>query len=135
MSALDNRRAAAHGQLARQKAESGSATLQAGVSVLGGILGAVFGRKSGLGSLSRGAASLGPASGAYKQHQDVAIADAKVAAVLAEIETAKAGLEAAVQQLTDSYDPASLKLEAETLKPTRTNIEVRKVALLWIPEE
>ena len=130
---LENRLQTAEGQLARQKAESSSAALQAGVSVLGGILGAVFGRKTGLGSITRGTSAIGKATGAYKQRQDVATADAKVSGVAAEIEAARGELEAGIAKITESFDPASLPLETEAIKPTKTDVKVETVALLWLP--
>ncbi len=123
----------AQGQLAKQKAESSSAVLQAGVSVLGGILGAFLGRKSGLGTLTRGTSSITKASTAYKQHVDVENADTKVAGITEEIEAAKADLEADIAKLTASYDPAALTLETESLKPAKTDVKVQTVALLWLP--
>ncbi len=133
VTALENRLQTAEGQLARQKAESSSATVQAGVSVLGGILGALFGRKAGLGSISRGTSAIGKATGAYKQHQDVANADAKVSGVAAEIEAAQAELEAGIAKITESYEPASLSLETESIKPAKSDVKVQTVALLWLP--
>ena len=130
---LENRLQTAEGQLARQKTESSSAALQAGVSVLGGILGAVFGRKTGLGSITRGTSAIGKATGAYKQRQDVATADAKVSGVAAEIEAARGELEAGIAKITESFDPASLPLETEAIKPTKTDVKVETVALLWLP--
>ena len=60
--------------------------MQAGVSVLGGILGGLFGRKSGF-STSRGTTAIGKATTAYKQHQDVANAEhAKVVGITEDIE-------------------------------------------------
>lgn len=131
---IQSRLQTAEGQLAKQKSESSSATMQAGVSILGGLLGAVFGRKSGLGSLARGgASSIGKASGAYKQHQDVSQAQAKVDAVGAEIEAAQADLEAQAGKIAGDYDPAALALETESLKPAKTDVKVGTVALLWLP--
>jgi hypothetical protein len=131
---LEGRLRTAEGQLAKEQAESSSAKMQAGVSVLGGILGAVFGRKSGLGSLTRGgASSIGKATSAYKQHQDVANAEAKVEGVSSEIESIQTELEAGIAKITESYDPASLPLETESIKPTKTNVKVETVALLWLP--
>jgi hypothetical protein len=130
---LETRLRTAQGQLAKEKAESSSAAMQAGVSVLGGILGAVFGRKAGLGSITRGTSSIGKATGAYKQHQDVANAEAKVAGVTAEIAAIQAELDAGVAKLNESYDVASLPLETESIKPTRTDVKVQSVALLWLP--
>jgi hypothetical protein len=132
---LENRLRTAQGQLAKEKAESSSATMQAGVSVLGGILGAVFGRKAGLGSITRGTSSIGKATGAYKQHQDVANAEAKVQGVAAEIEAIQSDLEAGIAKLTETYDAAALPLETESIKPARSDVKVQSVALLWLPRD
>ncbi len=133
VAAIEARMQTAEGQLAKQKAESSSAVMQAGVSVLGGILGAFFGRKSGLGSLTRGASAIGKATGAYKQHEDVNVAGAKVASITAEMEATQAALEADVSELTASYEPNALVLETESLKPAKSDVEVKTVALLWLP--
>jgi Helicase HerA, central domain len=130
---LETRLRTAQGQLTKEKAESSSAAMQAGVSVLGGILGAVFGRKAGLGAITRGTSSIGKATGAYKQHQDVANAEAKVEGVAAEIAAIQAELDAGIAKLTESYDVASLLLETESIKPTKTDVKVQTVALLWLP--
>jgi Helicase HerA, central domain len=133
VSSIESRLQTAQGQLAKQKAESSSAMMQAGVSVLGGILGAFFGRKSGMGSLAKGTSAISKATGAYKQHEDVATADAKVDGIAAEIEAAKVELEAGISKLTESYDPAALVLETESIKPAKTDVKVGTVALLWLP--
>jgi hypothetical protein len=133
IASIQSRLQTAQGQLAKQKAESSSAMVQAGVSVLGGILGAFLGRKSGLGSLAQGTSAIGKATGAYKQHEDVTAADGKVQSINAEIEAANADLEADIAKLTASYDPASLALETESLKPAKTDVKVQTVALLWLP--
>ncbi|RYD24075.1 MAG: ATP-binding protein [Verrucomicrobiaceae bacterium] len=130
---LETRLRTAEGQLSKEKAESSSATMQAGVSVLGGILGSILGRKSGLGTVSRGTSAIGKATGAYKQRQDVANAEAKVEGVTGEIETIKAELETGIAKLTESYDPAAIPLETESIKPTKTDVKVQTVALLWLP--
>ncbi len=133
ISSIQSRLQTAQGQLDKQKAESNSAMMQAGVSVLGGILGAFLGRKSGLGSLTRGTSAIGKATGAYKQHEDVTAADAKVASINAEIEAANSGLELDIAKLTESYDPAALALGTESIKPAKTDVKVQNVALLWLP--
>ncbi len=101
--------------------------------MLGGILGAFLGRKSGLGSLSRGTASIGKATNAYKQHEDVSTADAKVEGLATEIAAAKAELEAAIVRITESFNPASVTLETESIKPAKSDVKVQTVALLWLP--
>jgi Helicase HerA, central domain len=130
---LETRLRTAQGQLSKEKAESSSAAMQAGVSVLGGILGAVFGRKAGLGAITRGTSSIGKATGAYKQHQDVANAEARVEGVTGEIEAIQKELETGISKLTETYDSNALPLESESIKPTKTDVKVQCVALLWLP--
>ena len=130
---LEARQRTAQGQLSKEKAESSSATLQAGVSLIGGILAAILGRKAGLGSITRGTSSINKATGAYKQHQDVANAEAKVIAAGAEIESIQAELVEGINKLMDSFDPALLPIETEVIKPKKTDIKVQTIALLWLP--
>jgi hypothetical protein len=130
---LESRQRTAEGQLAKQKAEANAAKMQAGVSLLGGLLGGLLGRKAGLGTLTRGSAAIGKATGAYKQHQDVANADAKLAEITAEIEAVHAGLEAEIVKIAEAYDPDALALEKESIKPAKSDVEVGTVALLWLP--
>jgi hypothetical protein len=124
---LEGKLQTAQGSLDRQKAESQSAMMQAGASVLGGILGGLFGRKRSMGSvISKG-------SSAYKQHQDVSTAEDKVEGVQQQIDELNKELEADIAQVSQSYDPAALVLETETLKPAKTNVSVDSVSLLWLP--
>jgi hypothetical protein len=130
---LDGRLRTAEGQLMKEKAEANAAKMQASVSVLGGLLGGLFGRKAGLGSITRGSAMIGRATSAYKQHQDVANADAKIAGISDEIEAIQSAFEADIAEISASYDPDALALETDVIKPMKTNIDVEKVALLWLP--
>jgi hypothetical protein len=130
---LEGRLRTAQGQLAKEKAESNAAKMQAGVSVLGGLLGGLFGRKAGLGSITRGSSAIGKATSAYKQHQDVANVDAKVADLEEEMAKLQSELETGIGEITASFDPTALVLETEALKPTRTNVKVENVALVWLP--
>lgn len=129
---LEGRLRTAEMQLSKEKAESGSAKMQAGISVLGGILKSVFGRKSGFGGLSRGTTSVTKATTAYKQHQDVANAEAKIAGIQEEVEAIRKALEKDVEEIGRTFDPFTLPLEKETLKPTRTDVKVERVGLVWM---
>ncbi len=111
--------------------------MQAGVSVLGGLLGGLLGRKAGLGTLSRGSAAIGKATSAYKQHQDVANADAKIAGISSEIAAIRAELEAEIAKITGTFDPAALALETEIAQtgqePTSRSIPWRCCGCLATP--
>jgi len=126
---VEGRMRTAETQLSKEEAESGSAKMQAGISVLGGILKSVFGRKGG--ALMSGSSSVTKATSAYKQHQDVANAKAKIEGIEEEMELIRKALENDLAEIGKSYDPSSLTLEKETLKPTRTDVVVERVALLW----
>jgi hypothetical protein len=130
---LEDRLRTAEGQQAKQAAEANAAKMQVGVSILGGILGGLLGRKAGLGSITRGSAAITKATNAYKQSQDVTNANAKIAAITSDIETMQADLTAEIAKITEAYDPATLTLETESIKPTKSEIHVDQVALLWLP--
>lgn len=130
--AIQSRMQTAEARLAKEKAEAGAAKMQAGVSVLGGLLGGLLGRKVNMTTLSRGSAAIGRTTTAYKQHQDVAMAGAKVEDLAKEMENLQAGLEDEIARIAAEYDVSNLKLETETLKPTKTNVKVETVALLWM---
>ncbi len=132
---LEGQRRTAEGQLERQKAESNAAKLNAGISVLGGILGAVLGKKgrgTGLGSITRGSSAISKGTAAWKQMQDVSAAEAKVEGVESQIASIKSDLEAQATQIAAQYDANNLSLETESLKPTKTDVKVELVGLLWV---
>jgi DNA segregation ATPase FtsK/SpoIIIE-like protein len=129
---LESRLVTSEMQLNKEKAEASSAKMQAGISVLGGILKSVFGRKSGFGGLTRGTTSITKATSAYKQHQDVATAESKIAGIQREIDTIRKGLETEMEGIAESHDPSTLSLEKETLKPTRSDVKVERVGLVWM---
>jgi len=130
--ALETRIRTAQARVEKEKAEANAAKMQAGVSVLGGLLGGLLGRKVNMTTLNRGSAAIGRTTGAYKQHQDVANANARVEDLVKEMEILQAGLEDDIALLAAEYDTATLKLETEILKPTKTNVKVEQVALLWL---
>ena len=130
---IEGRLRTAESQLSKEEAEAGSAKVQAGISVLGGILKTIFGRKAGMGGIIRGTSSgtVTKATSAYKQQKDVSNARAKIEGIEEEIEQIRKALEKDLAEVGESYDPSLLALEKETLKPTRTDVVVERVALLW----
>ena len=38
-------------------------------------------------------------------------------------------------KLTGAFDPASLPLETESIKPAKADVKVETVALLWLPHD
>lgn len=48
-----------------------------------------------------------------------------------ELEGIRDAMERELEAIARSFDPTSLALEKETLKPRRTDVKVDRVALLW----
>lgn len=111
----------------KEKAESTSATWQAGASILGGLLGGLLG-----GRKSRGSA-VTSGSRAYKQRRDVGIAKEKAKALEKDIAEMEAELREEVEDLEREYDPQKAELERIQIKPYKKDIDVKAVALLWLP--
>jgi hypothetical protein len=128
---LENRLRSAEGTLERQKAEASSAKVQAGISILGSVLGGLLGRKSG----SSARSSVSRSASAYKQHKDVSVGKDKVEGIQEDIELIERETAEEIEKIREEYETQALELETVTLKPTRTNVKVDSVALLWRPEE
>ena len=126
----------AQSRLEREKAESSSAKMNAGISILSGVLGALLGGKKrsiGIGTLTKGKSAITSATGAFKQGKDVGIVEEQIASIQKEIASLQQQTEDEVAQLTANFDPAAVKLETLTLKPAKTDVKVTTVALLWLP--
>ncbi len=131
---LESRLQTAQATLNRQQTEASSAKMQAGASVLGNVLGALLGRKSGLGGLVRsGMGSMTRATSAYKQSQDVVAAEDKVRTIQQQIAEVEQEIADQIAALAQSLDPTTVPLETESLKPTQANVSADLVCLLWLP--
>lgn len=130
---IESRIRTAEAKVAKEQSESNSAKMNAGISVLGGLLKAIFGRKTGSSGFGRATSgsSVTKATTAYKQHRDVANAEARVEDLEEELEAIRDAMEKELAGIAETFDPASLNLDKETLKPRRTDVKVDRVALLW----
>ncbi len=134
--AIQARLTTAEGQLARQKSEATSAKMEAGVSILTGVLGALLGgsKRGGImGKLAKGKAAISSASSAFRQGHDVTMAEEKVAAIGEEMDALHRETDEKIAFITASFDPATVTLTQEVLKPTRSDVDVKRVCLLWLP--
>ena len=111
----------------KEEAEASAATWQAGAGVLGGLLGGLFGgRKSRRSHVSA-------ATRAIKQRGDIGRARERVADLREDLSDLEADLSREIEEIHETYDPANTVLEEEVVKPYKKDIEVKAVALLWLP--
>jgi hypothetical protein len=134
LTALQERLRRAQQAVDREKQESTQSGVQTAISVGATVLGALFGRKavstSTIGKATTAARSAGRA---MKQAGDVKRAEETEGAVRQEIADLEAELRTELDGQAASTDPLSERLDRAALRPKKTDITVKRAALLWRP--
>jgi len=130
----DQKIARAQERVEREKSEASTRTVETAVSVGASVLGALFGRKLlSTTNISRAGSAARSVTRAAKEREDMA----RARAALDKEEQGRADLEAELEsqvaELGRSLDPQSLELETVEVKPRRTDVRVKLVALAWTP--
>ncbi len=100
------------------------------------MLGALFGRKAiSTTTLGRATTAARTAGRTMKQAGDVGRAKETLGAVDQQIQDLDAELQADLAASAAASDPATEKLETVTLRPKKTDITIRRVALVWVPAD
>lgn len=134
IAALQDRIRRAGQMVERQQAESRSSQLQAAISVGATILGAFLGRKTiSATNIGKAATAIRGAGRAMKESKDVSQAEDNVAALQQQLTELEAQFKAETEALVAATDPLTEKLESLSVKPTKSNIVVKLVALAWAP--
>jgi hypothetical protein len=133
--ALEERLRRAQQAVGREKQEAAQAGVQTAISVGATVLGAIFGRKAiSSSTIGRATTAARTAGRTMKQAGDVGRANETVEAVQAQIQEVDAQIESELAAVRTAQDPATEKLETLTLRPRKTDVTVRRVALVWVPE-
>ena len=133
--ALQERLRRAEQAVAREKQDVTAAGIQTAISVGATVLGALFGRKAiSSSTIGRATTAARSAGRTAKQAGDVGRANETVEAVQQQIRDLDAQLQEELFSAQAATDPASEKLETVTLRPKKSDVTVRKVTLVWIPE-
>ena len=133
--ALQERLRRAEQAVAREKQDVTAAGIQTAISVGATVLGALFGRKAiSSSTIGRATTAARSAGRTAKQAGDVGRANETVEAVQQQIRDLDAQLQEELSSAQAATDPASEKLETVTLRPKKSDVTVRKVTLVWIPE-
>ncbi len=116
----------------REAAQSHGQWLQAGLSVGGTLLGALFGgRKLSVSKMTTAAKS---ATRIYKEGKDVDVAEESLEQLQGRLHDVSAQLEAEVAALAQRFDPATEQLANAPIKPKKADVDVRLLTLVWVPE-
>ncbi|CBK40350.1 conserved protein of unknown function [Nitrospira defluvii] len=134
IAALQDRIRRAEQMVERQQAESRSSQIQAAISVGATILGAFLGRKTiSAGNIGKATTAIRGAGRAMKESKDVSQAEDNVAALQQQLAALEAEFKSEADALAVATDPLTEKLETLSLKPSKSNIAIKLVALAWVP--
>jgi hypothetical protein len=118
----------------KEKEQATGARTQAVISLGATLLSAVLGRKAisstTLGKATTTVRGVGRSS---RQSQDVDHARANLEAYEVQLQDLDVQFQSEVEKLRDKLDPMTEELQVLTLKPRKTDIDVRLLALAWAP--
>lgn len=113
----------------KERGQARQQKLQAAMNVGSTLLGAFFGRKSS----RRASTTMRSFGRSMKEGQDVDRAEESLELLQEQFENLEVELQDAVAELEARLDPQAEELETFQLKPRRTDVDVRLVALAWVP--
>ncbi len=134
IAAIQDRIRRAEQMVERQQAESRSSQLQAAISVGATILGAFLGRKTvSATNIGKATTAIRGAGRAMKESKDVSQAEDNVAVLQQQLASLEAEFKAEADALAAATDPLTEQLDGVSIKPSKSNIAVKLVALAWVP--
>ena len=135
IAALQDRIRRAEQMVDRQQAESRSSQFQAAISVGATILGAFLGRKTiSAGNIGKATTAIRGAGRVMKESQDVSQAEDNVAVLRQQSAALETEFKTEADALAAATDPLTEKLDSLSLRPTKSNITIKLVALAWVPQ-
>ncbi len=118
----------------RETQEASNARRQSAISIGATVLSAVLGRRMfGSTNVGRAATAARSVGRSQKQVDDVRRAEEDVLAYQEKLDELEDEVKREVEQLEEQYDAFSLDLEELLLRPRRTDIDIRHIALAWVP--
>jgi len=131
---LESRLLRAAQKVEREQEQAKQQKYQSVISVGTSILGALLGRKrASVTNLRRAKSAFRGVGRISKEKQDVEQAEEQLRQLQERIADLNAELEAEVDALEARYDPATEEFGTLALKPRKADIDVRVLALAWVP--
>lgn len=129
---LEERKRRAEQAVAREAEEAKDQKYQTAISFGATLLSSIMGRKRG-GVLGRATTTARGVSRTLRQSDDVDRAEENVAAVSQSLADLEAQFRAEAETIERSLDPTTEQLDTVSLKPTKANINVKLLTLVWAP--
>jgi hypothetical protein len=130
--ALDEKLRRAQQAVARETEQASGQKLQTAISVGATLVGALLGRKAiNVGTIGRATTAARGMGRSMKEAEDVGRAKENVAAIEEQQRALDEELQTAMAALEASGDPTTEPLTTIVVKPKKTNLTVKLVALVW----
>ena len=131
---LEERKRRAEQAVARETEQASSQKLQTAISFGATLLSSFMGRKRmGMSTIGRATTAARGVGRTMKESSDIGRAEETVSAVSQRLADLEAEFNAEVEALGRTYDPQTEQLETVSLKPTKANINVQLLTLVWVP--
>ena len=131
---LEDRIARAEQKIDVEKQQAAGAKMQTAISWGATILSAVMGRKAmGVGTIGRAATSARSMGRQKRQAADVSRAEEQMIRYEDQLQELEQEIEQESDLISDKFDPLTEELDTIQLKPRKTDIDIRTVALGWAP--
>ena len=132
MATLEDRLRRARAKVEQEKEQVSQERLQTAISIGTTLLSMFTGRRGvSKTDLNRAGSAARGFSRSSKESKDVDRAEETLETLVDKLESLNSELEAEVSELTARFDPQSEELETIVCRPRRSDIEVRRVSLLW----
>jgi hypothetical protein len=133
LAALQERLRRAQQSVEKEKAQASAQWVQSGLQIGATVLGAFLGRKTlSATNISKASTAVRGMGRAYEQSTDVGRAEETTSSVQGQIDGLNTDLQSELAALDVTYNPQAEKLDTVTIKPKRTGIQVKLVALTWV---
>jgi hypothetical protein len=130
---LEDRKRRAEQAVAREAEQAKDQKYQTAISFGATLLSSFMGRKRSTSMLGRATTAARGVSRTMRQADDVDRAEENVEAVAQRLTDLEAEFRAEAETLERSFDPSTEQLETVSLKPTKANINVQLLTLVWVP--
>lgn len=132
--AMEERKRRAEQAVQREAEQASGQKMQTAISFGATLLSSFFGRKTlSLSNLGRATTAVRGVSRSMKESSDVGRAQETVEAVNQQLADLDAQLKSETEAIQQAEDPQTEALEKVSLKPTKSNIEIKLVTLAWAP--
>ena len=131
---LQDRIRRAEQRVEKEKADVTQAGLQTAISLGATLLGAFMGRKKlSIGTIGRASTTMRGGARTAKERTDIAVASENLDVLKQQLADLESEFNAEMQSWSGSADPLQQAIESTAVRPKKSDVSVRLVALVWTP--